>query len=172
MNPYLQLIHMTNNTPSIMEDNTTYTSYKDEDDIEANNIIYIKSNHINSHMLSQSKPEQNKEGFLTSLCSYAMNKYGPTFTSIVDTILPYMDTYNHQYIDVDEYMNHILFHIDLEQGYTTRELEIMNYPLLDFVSNKTEKNTRINTIEHNHDRVDAILDSFYKEIQEESYDYA
>jgi hypothetical protein len=110
---------------------------------------------------------------ITTLCDFAIRKYGPSFSTMVKNVLPFMkDTVPHRIVCSDEFVSYIMDSIDIEQGYTKKELEMMNDPILEFVSTlpptERDEEEKRNAIGIFNLRINSVLDYFYDELLEES----
>ena len=169
MNPNLTM----NETCIDLEANNNNTSSSSR----SNSIFYQKeaSNRTPIHeyncKMRDGTPYNNS--VITTLCDFAIRKYGPSFSTMVKNVLPFMkDTVPHRIVCSDEFVNYIMDSIDIEQGYTKKELEMMNEPILEFVSTKPlteleEEEKRSATGIFNL-RINSVLDYFYDELQEEN----
>ena len=144
-----------------------------EYDIEANDHHLAKSVAIDVNIPLSAPTGKNKKdninvNIVTSLCEYAITKYGGRFTTLVSNLIPYFKNEEVECEHTEEYLRSILTNIDIELGYTKKELELMNDPILEF-SYKSREQSKCGNLNH---RIKSILDIFYKEIQEDCYAYA
>ncbi len=137
-------------------------------DIEANNGDIEDSMSIQESNVLDTKPVVTGNE-LSSLCYQAFHKYGPSFLSAVKSVIPFVAAAINPENEVisEEYLNYVL-HSVIELGYTRKELEIMNDPILEFVST-LPPNTQGFEISEFNSRINSALDYFYKEISEEKY---
>ena len=162
-----------NHSVTIMHHYLNHHANDESVDLEANRITYYNTSD-NNVMDSTAPPHSktNNKNMLLTLYDFAIEKYGPSFTSVIKTIIPILqnDANVTKQLNTEEYMNYVLFNIDVELGYTKKELEIMNDPLLEFVStihpNSQCQNNKKEDDELFSHRIYSVLEIFYKEINE------
>ena len=135
-------------------------------DIEANDVstenkipIQDGSNHRDSN--------KSETGYLLStLCYNAFETYGPSFLSAVKSVIPFVASEINKEMS-EEYTNYVLLSV-IELGYTRKELEIMNDPILEFESTLPPNSHGRKSSVFN-SRINAALDYFYKELSERTH---
>ncbi len=150
----------------------TVNKEKCEYDIEANDQI-AKSVAIDVNIPCAASTGKHKKdninvNIVTSLCEYAITKYGGRFTTLLSNLIPYFNNVEVERDNTEEYLRNILTNIDIELGYTKQELELMNDPILEF-SYKSSELSKSDNINY---RIKSILDIFYQEIEEDCYAYS
>jgi len=137
-------------------------------DIEAND-GYIKDNKSINACKTRDSSQTESGNILSSLCSFAIEKYGPSFLSVVKSVIPFVEEINTENkINTEEYLNYVLLNNNIELGYTRKELKMMNDPILEFVSTLPANSPGQESSIFNQ-RINTALDYFYKEINEDCY---
>ena len=140
----------------------------------------------NRNRIYKDTQSDNNEGVISKLFYLAMNKYGPSFTKLVNTVIPCVDVMK-DHINMEDYVSRVLKEIDLELGYTKNELYMMNEPILEYgghrytkVHERISEEDRINENdeeerssslqgEGEEQHVKIMVDSFYRELREDYY---
>ena len=144
-------------------------------DLEANdrnnNVMNIeyKAGDNNSDPIVSSSSSGNGN-VIISLCDYAIKTYGPSFSNLVYSIIPFLQQENN-ISKREDYKNTILNNIDIELGYSRKELEMMNAPLLEFINSSSspygQENNRKDNENHISQRINSALEHFYEELEED-----
>ena len=70
-----------------------------------------------------------------------------------------------------DYKNTIVNNIDIELGYSRKELELMNAPLLEFINSSSspygQENNRKDNENHFSQQINSALEHFYEELEED-----
>jgi hypothetical protein len=147
-------------------------------DLEANNNSSRLQGEYTKSFLTENNFELTEHGssgsnnILTTICNFAINKYGPPFCSMVKNMLPFMVKSDpHEIVTSDEFVHYIMDNIDLELGYTKKELEMLNDPIIEFVSTLPTKELgqedKRKAIGIFNNRINSVLDYFYKELKDD-----
>lgn len=138
-------------------------------DIEANNVSVENKIPIQDSSNSSNHRDSNKSDsgiLLSTLCYNAFETYGPSFLSAVKSVIPFVASDLNKEIS-EEYTNYVLLSV-IELGYTRKELEIMNDPILEFESTLPPNSHGRKSCVFNRG-INTALDYFYKELNERTH---
>ena len=176
MNPYLQLIgeqqleHLElYRSPRHSQDSyimsiSPSTNLKDDD----MGIGYDCG--VDTRSEERTENTKNGEGFLSQLFFMALNKYGPNFTKLVNTVIPCVDEIKEN-VNIESCVTRLLKDIDLELGYTKKEIYMMNEPIIEYIDScydgRQYKDISSGTCTpYRNENVKSILDNFYINIHD------
>jgi len=178
MNPYLQVIgeqqqqldlELYRNPPhsqdSYIMSISPSSNLKDDDMGKS----YDGGNDIRSGDSAVTKKDE--EGFISRLFFIALNKYGPNFTRLVNTVIPCVDEIK-EHVNIESCVTRLLKDIDLELGYTKKEIYLMNEPIIENTDTyydgrrQYNENTYGKGTPYRNENVKRILDNFYMNIQD------
>lgn len=113
---------------------------------------------------------KDEEGYISRLFFMALNKYGPNFTRLVNTVIPCVDEIK-EHVNIESCVTRLLKDIDLELGYTKKEIYMMNEPIIEnidtyYYGRQYNENTSGTCTPYRNENVKRILDNFYMNIQD------
>jgi hypothetical protein len=135
-------------------------------DIEANNVSTENKIPIQDSINHRESNKSESGNLLSTLCYNAFETYGPSFLSAVKAVIPFVASEINKEMS-EEYTNLVLLSV-IELGYTRKELEIMNDPILEFESTLPPNSHGRKSCVFN-SRINTALDYFYKELNERTH---
>jgi hypothetical protein len=111
---------------------------------------------------------KDEEGYISRLFFMALSKYGPNFTKLVKTVIPCVDEIK-EHVNIESCVTRLLKDIDLELGYTKKEIYMMNEPIIEYIDtcyDRIQYNENTSGSPYRNENVKRILDNFYMNIQD------